>query len=74
MSSTEWADAVEALIPFMFRIETPSGQGSGFSLTHTGGGMIGIATALHVVEESFEWDGPIRVRHYETGIAHVFGS
>lgn len=73
MSTTEWADAVEALMPFMFRIETPSGQGSGFFLTHAAGGMIGIATALHVDAESFEWNGPIRVRHYKTGIANVFG-
>lgn len=71
MSSTEWADAVEALTPFVFQIETPSGQGSAFFLTYTGGG-IGIATALHVIEESYEWDGPIRIRHYQTGFSKVF--
>lgn len=64
MNYLRWADAVDQVRPYIFRIETPQSQGTGFLITHLANGKIGIATAFHVVSHSHEWDGPIRVTHF----------
>ena len=69
---SDWVDALDIIRPYIFRVETPSGSGTGFFLTFTTDpNGIGIATALHVVRESHEWDGPIRLHHLESGVTRV---
>lgn len=64
----EWYEAVEALVPHVFRIQTPQGSGTGFlaSLTQTGD-LCGVATAAHVIDHAHYWEQPIRIQHALTG-------
>jgi hypothetical protein len=65
MSDTVWAKAVGTMKPYIFRIETPHSRGTGFQLTTSEDtGLCGIATALHVIQQAFEWEEPIRIEHY----------
>jgi hypothetical protein len=63
-----WDQVVQKVTPCIVKIETPSGYGTGFlSLYNEDKSWCGIATAAHVVEDSDEWQKPIRIRHHETG-------
>lgn len=50
----------------MFRIETPSGHGTGFLLSLSDS-LCGLATADHVISHANTWREPIRVVHHESG-------
>lgn len=59
-----WSEVVTKLTPYIVKIETQSGSGTGFlCLYNKDKTIVGIATANHVVSYANEWDQPIRVRH-----------
>ena len=66
--STEWAVALRHIKPYVFKITTPSGSGTGFQISYSAKkSLCGIATALHVVDHSHEWEEPIKITHHESG-------
>lgn len=53
--------------PYIFKIETPSGSGTGFlCLYNEDKTLCGISTAYHVVDDADEWQQPIRLTHHES--------
>jgi hypothetical protein len=64
----EWHQATETLEPYVVRITTPSGHGTGFFLTDTTlEGTCAIATAAHVIDHAHYWEQPIRIEHHQSG-------
>ena len=60
-----WEQVVQKVTPYIFKIETPAGHGTGFLCLYNDTKTIyGIATALHVVEYADTWKQPIRLTHY----------
>jgi len=52
----DWQHIVEKVKPYVVKIETPSGHGTGFlCFRNKDSSICGIATAAHVVEHSHEW-------------------
>lgn len=61
----DWQHVVEKVKPYVVKIETPSGHGTGFLCMRNASETIcGIATAAHVVEHSDEWQQPIKLLSY----------
>jgi len=59
-----WNAIVEKVSPYVVKIETPTGHGTGFlCLYNQDKSLLGIATARHVVGYADEWQQPIRIRH-----------
>jgi hypothetical protein len=68
VASDTWSDAVAALRPYVFRISTPRGFGTGFLLSrHQNQRLCAIATAAHVIDHAHYWEEPIRLEHAESG-------
>lgn len=68
MSQTNWYDPLTKIIPFIFKIKTPSGSGTGFQIMATASnGLCGVATADHVISHEDEWEEPIRIIHHKSG-------
>lgn len=64
-----WSDAVKQIKPYVFKIRTPRGFGTGFLCTYTEDkNLCAIATAAHVIDDSYLWEEPIRVVHYKSGL------
>lgn len=64
----EWHHAAEAVRPYVVRILTPYGSGTGFVLSHSDAGDVyGIATAAHVVAQAHDWEMPVRIEHFASG-------
>lgn len=62
-----WFEAVEIVTPYVVRITTPQGSGTGFLVAHSSNApMIGLATAAHVVDHAHYWEQPIRIQRAET--------
>jgi hypothetical protein len=60
-----WTDIVAEVTPYIVKIETPLGHGTGFlCLYNQTKSFCGIATAAHVVSYADEWQQPIRIQHY----------
>ncbi|MFA5104953.1 MAG: serine protease [Candidatus Margulisiibacteriota bacterium] len=63
----EWAKIYDEIKPYVFRIESELGYGTGFLLgfnkTHT---VAAIATAAHVIKEANDWEKPIKLVHSES--------
>jgi hypothetical protein len=60
-----WDSIVEKVSPYIVKIETPSGSGTGFLCFYNEDrSFCGIATALHVVAEADKWQQPIRIHNY----------
>ncbi len=58
----EWNPIVEKVTPYLLRIETPRGHGTGFFCFHSDAKEFSvIATALHVIEHADTWQEPIRI-------------
>lgn len=52
----------EAVEPYIVKIETTSGSGTGFFFAYNASkSLIGIATALHVVDDVEEWRLPLKI-------------
>lgn len=59
-----WDPIVDRVSPYVVKIETPDGHGTGFlCLYNQDKSFLGIATARHVVGDADEWQQPIRIRH-----------
>jgi hypothetical protein len=59
-----WDQVVQKVTPYIVKIETPTGYGTGFlSLYNEDKTWCGIATAAHVVSDADEWQKPIKIRH-----------
>jgi len=64
---SSWHVLVEKILPYVVKIETPSGHGTGFlCLYNETSTLCGIATAHHVIEDADQWLQPIRLRHYHS--------
>lgn len=58
-----WDQVVQKVTPYIVKIETPTGYGTGFlSFYNTDKSWCGIATAAHVVSDADEWQKPIKIR------------
>jgi hypothetical protein len=58
----EWDQIVDLVTPYVVKIETPQGHGTGFlCLYNEDKSICGIATANHVVEHADNWKEPIRI-------------
>ncbi len=63
-----WYKALNELNPFIFRIATPGGYGTGFQVLYpTDRNLCGIATAYHVIDHAEEWEEPIKIIHHTSG-------
>lgn len=62
-----WHEALDSIKPYIFKIATPSGTGTGFQISYSPSKeLCGIATAYHVIAHAFEWEEPIRVTLHGT--------
>jgi hypothetical protein len=60
-----WNAIVEKVQPYVVKIETPRGHGTGFlCLYNQAKTFFGIATSRHVVGYADEWQQPIRLQHF----------
>ena len=68
-----WNAIVEKVAPYVVKIETPDGHGTGFlCLYNKNKSFLGIATARHVVSDADEWQQPIRIRHQPSSTEQFF--
>ena len=68
MAEINWRKAIEMVKPYVVKIDTPGGSGTGFLCAYTEGKLVcGIATAAHVVNKSHIWEEPIRIKHFISG-------
>lgn len=68
----KWYEAVEQVSPFVVKIETPSGHGTGFlCLYNESKSLCGIATAFHVVSHAEKWQQPLRITHADMELMFV---
>jgi hypothetical protein len=64
-SRKAWYELVEALHPYIVKVTTPHGSGTGVFLANSPNGeLYGIATAAHVVAQANQWGFPIRIEHH----------
>jgi len=69
----KWHVVVDALKPYIVKIETPSGHGTGFLFFYNEDkSLCGIATAHHVISDIDEWQQPMRIRHHASGKVDLF--
>lgn len=62
-----WHKLHKSIKPYLVRIETQDGSGTGFLFAYNAGKTIAaIATAAHVVDDAHDWKQPIKLVHYET--------
>ena len=60
-----WDEIVRRVTPYVVKIETPMGHGTGFLFLYTDQqAFCGIATAYHVVAHADDWQQPIRIHHH----------
>jgi len=63
-----WNEIVDKITPYIVKIETPTGYGTGFlCLYNESKGLAGIATAYHVIEDTEEWQQPMRIHQHRPG-------
>ncbi|MGB8798977.1 MAG: trypsin-like peptidase domain-containing protein, partial [Candidatus Aquilonibacter sp.] len=68
----KWFQAVARVRPYLVKIETPGGHGSGFlCLYNESKSLCGIATAFHVISQADKWQQPIRIIHEDSQIMFV---
>jgi hypothetical protein len=61
-----WDSIIQKVSPYIVKIETPSGSGTGFLCAfNENRTLCGIATALHVVSEADEWQQPIKIHSHD---------
>ncbi|QJR16713.1 S1 family peptidase [Usitatibacter palustris] len=64
----EWFEAIDQLKPYVVRISTPSGSGTGWLVSRsTTSSLCAIATAGHVIDHAHYWEEPIRLHHTQSG-------
>src|SRR5436305_14886423 len=58
----EWDNVIRQVSPFLVKIETPTGSGTGFLyVCNESRTVCGVATALHVISDTDEWLQPMRI-------------
>lgn len=63
-----WHKLQASIRPYLIRIETQQGSGTGFLFAYNpAGGLAAIATAAHVVDGAHDWKQPIRLIHNDSG-------
>lgn len=63
-----WHKIYEEIRPYVVKIETPSGFGTGFLFAYNENKRVAsIATALHVINDADKWHQPFRITHHSTG-------
>lgn len=68
MAEINWRKAIEIVKPYVVKIDTPGGSGTGFLCAYDESKLVcGIATAEHVVNKSYLWKEPIRIQHFISG-------
>lgn len=68
MAEKPWNDVFELVRPYVVRISTPSGSGTGFLVSRSpDGSFLALATAAHVVDHVHYWEQPIRIQHFASG-------
>lgn len=68
MNKITWKGAIDTIKPYVVKISTPRGSGTGFLFAYAKGKkMCGIATAAHVIDNSYLWEELIRIEHYASG-------
>lgn len=64
----DWHKLHDLVIPYVVRVETPEGYGTGFLFAYNQSkSLAAIATAAHVVNHAHDWRQPIKVVHHESG-------
>jgi len=64
----EWRVLYEKILPYVVRIETPEGFGTGFLFAfNRNKRMVGFATAAHVIQHADSWKLPIKITHHVSG-------
>lgn len=72
---TTWHKVYKKIKPYMVRIETETGFGTGFLFGYTANhSLAAFATACHVVDDVEEWKKPLKIRHYSSGKVAYFES
>ena len=68
MGILQWYEAVEKIQPYVFKISTPRGSGTGFLISvQKNEPVCAIATAAHVIDHAHYWEEPIRIDHSISG-------
>jgi hypothetical protein len=68
MDKGEWQTAIETVKPYVVKILTPQGTGTGFLVSFPKDRrLFGVATAAHVVNHAHLWEEPIRLHHVGSG-------
>ena len=68
MSEATWFQMVEKIAPYVVRIWTPQGSGTGFIVSSSKKTPIcAVATAHHVIDHAHYWEEPIRIEQINTG-------
>lgn len=63
-----WQQAIEKIRPYVVKITTPQGSGTGFVVSQSKKTPIcAIATAAHVIDHAYYWEQPIRINHFVSG-------
>ncbi|MCA9233421.1 MAG: trypsin-like peptidase domain-containing protein [Planctomycetales bacterium] len=63
-----WSKVQKKIKPYLIRIETQQGSGTGFLFAYNPtGSLAAIATAAHVIDHAHDWKQPIKLIHDETG-------
>ncbi|HEY7160249.1 MAG TPA: hypothetical protein VH815_03275, partial [Acidobacteriota bacterium] len=63
-----WHSLCDFLTPFLARVETPDGYGTGFLFGYNRTGKVAaIATAAHVVKYAHDWKTPLKLIHHQSG-------
>ncbi len=63
---------MEHIKPYVYKIYTPRGTGTGFQLSYAQNKQfIGIATALHVIDHAHDWEEPIKLVHHQSGATTI---
>lgn len=65
---TSWPETVDLITPYVVRISTPRGSGTGFIIYNAENSNIcAVATAAHVINHSHYWEELIRIDHVQSG-------
>lgn len=68
MADAQWYEIIEKLTPYVVRIWTPQGSGTGFIVSNSKNTqMCAVATAGHVINHAHYWEEPIRIEHIASG-------
>jgi len=67
-TESSWQNTLDRVKEHVFSIATPSGSGTGFLVARSSDQkVIGVATAFHVIQDSYEWNQPVRLTHFASG-------